>query len=163
MLKRLSVVLVLFVVAGCATKAPMNPQEAREALPSAWGGKKEQFSVKGDYKSTVRKLKRLSYSCFNKTVQGTTQTMMSNQVYKYSYTPTVKIGDKKTELYLQYNPGGLQLYDAPKDGSYILVMDIFNKGAGNMDVDLYTTSFWDTSSDAVKGWIRGEDEMCPEL
>lgn len=165
-----SLLTIMLLSTGCATKQAQNAQEFRKMAPANSYGKHEAFNINNSYSRAVRNFKRRAYKCLNKKVVLTTRdrntgARMGEQTL--TYTATLKVGKTRTELSIQQNVSGdgMIMGKVPRKGMFIFLADLRKSGKNKSRLDVYRITYRGTNGmvSAVKNWASGKSLACPDL
>lgn len=166
---RLLMLLTLLLalnLTGCVGAMPQTADEFRKALPGAFMGEHEVFEVNRNYKQVGKTFQKMAPKCLDIKIKTVSQTTTSYQVIVAKYTPTVVIGKKRAELHLQekHEQGVMNIYDEPKAGHYLLVVDATPIGKNRTRIDFYRPSMGrEALYKAIRGWATGKNVGCPDM
>ena len=161
--------MIVLISTGCAAKHAQNNQEFRQMTPSNSYGEHKVFTINNSYSRAVGNFKKRANKCLNTSVVLTTQNRntgahMGEQTL--TYTPTLKIGKKKTALSIQKNVSGdgMIMGNVPANGMYILLADL-SKSGKKTRLDVYRITYMGTDQmvTTVKNWASGKSLACPDL
>jgi len=169
-MKRFIILLLLGVVSGlsgCATHIPQTAQEFREATAESRFATMETVVVKQPYRTVKQTFKKYSDKCLDRAVEVTSCVNNACSTSTREYTPTLLTTKPGFEMYLQLdmsNAISIGANDPPKNGMYILVVDVTPVDKKSTKVDLYSGKWgFSTIKKAVKGWATGKVKGCPDL
>lgn len=156
---------------GCAGKMPLTADEFRQMAPGASfmgmkTGGKETFEVERSVAQVAGTFNKMADKCLNKRIKSVESGYMYHSVVVTKYTPTVKIGKNRAELYLQYEheKGVMKVYEMPKNGYFLMVMDATGIGKDKTRIDFYRPSIGHQNVvKALHGWATGKNVGCPDL
>jgi hypothetical protein len=154
------------IFSGCAGKMPLTADEFRQMAPGATFGGKETFEVKRSVGKVAATFKNMASKCLNKRVKSVESGYMYHHVVVTKYTPTVKIAKNRAELFLQFEheQGVMKVYDMPKKGYFLMVMDATGTGKNKTRIDFYRPSVGHKNIiEALRGWATGKNVGCPDL
>lgn len=154
------------LLSGCAGKMPQTANEFRQMAPGATFGGKETFEVNRSVGNVAGTFKKMANKCLSKRVQMVESGYMYHHVVVTKYTPTVKVSKNRAELYLQYEheQGVMKVYEMPKNGYFLMVMDATGTGKNKTRIDFYRPSVGHQNIiEALKGWATGKNVGCPDL
>ena len=161
---------IMLLSTGCAMKQAQNAQEFRKMTPKNSYGKLETFKINSSYSKAVRNFKKRANKCLRTklvltTTNRNTGARMGEQTL--TYTPTLKIGKKRTELSIQKNVSGDGMIagKVPKNGMFILLADLSKSGKNKSRLNIYRITYMGTNemASAIKNWASGESLSCPDL
>lgn len=169
-LKPLFLALPLFM-SGCANfHVAQNADEFRSDVIKDPRYKHEQYEVNRSFSKVAKTLKEKSEEClnysFDRTLSYRMGTTTGANVSHITYSPTFKSSENNAELYVQMDITGdaTLMYTPPKGGMYTLVADLEEKTTSTTQVELYYGSYKAAIlPNAVKSWIDGKTEGCPDL
>jgi hypothetical protein len=162
------VVLIIptLFMSACAGKMPQTADEFRQGAPTAFMGKLETYEVNRSAADIGKTFQKYAPKCLDVRIRTTSQTNMSYQVILAKYTPTVIVGEDRTELHLQekHEKGVIAVYKEPEAGHYIMVVDATPIGKNKSRIDFYRPAIGnDTVVQAIKNWITGDNLGCPDM
>lgn len=146
----------------CAMVMPQNAQEFRDATATAYTIKKEILVVDRSFQAVLEDFKRHYDRCLSVNVKRVSNT----SVIFTDYRPTLKVSEKKAELYLQYQHRGgvINVLKIPPGGYYALVVDIVAAGKNRTDISMFRPTFgYSALNRAIRGWADGTISGCPDL
>lgn len=163
-LRFLLTIALAAAVSGCATP-PKSAQEFRQYVGKTRWITLEKFEVKRPFRQVARTFQRRSQDCLQIRITTVSQSSRSISRTQTTYRPTVKVGRKHAELYIQAAMTGVVHIAKEADGgAYILVADAYPAGRNKTRIELYrTTMGYSTLIKAVRGWATGENRGCPDL
>ncbi len=159
-------IAIFSILTGCAGHMPQTADQFRKELPDAFMGEVEKFQVNRPYTEVGKSFQKMAPQCLDVRIKSTSQSSTSYQVIVTKWNPTVKISDKKAELYIQqqHEQGVLNVYEVPENGYYMMVVDAIPLGKNKSEVVMYRSSFGNKALiKAIKGWAAGEKIGCPDL
>lgn len=156
-------------VSGCV-KPPATAEGFRQLANSGsrWV-EVEKFVVNRPYHAVARTFQSRSDSCLRVQVTSTTSGGYRSHgtTFKRDYRPTVKVGKRRTEFYVQIHIEGTNLvrvYDEAKGGDYVMIADAYPAGRNKTRIELHRASIGhDVLSKAVRNWATGRNLGCPDL
>jgi hypothetical protein len=154
------------LAAGCAGKMPQTADEFRQMAPGAFMVQVQSFEVKRSPRDIGESFRRRAPECLNVTIRTTSSSPGSYQVIDTAYKATVIAGSDKAELHLQQKhlKGVVNVYEEPKDGHYLFVVDATPAGARAAKVQIIGPSRgYDVVVRAIKAWADGSGTACPDL
>ena len=157
---------VAVLAAGCAGKMPQSADEFRQMAPGAFMVQVQSFEVKRSPREIGETFRRRAPECLNVTIRTTSSAPGSYQVIDTAYKATVIVGSDKAELHLQQKhlKGVVNVYDEPKDGHYLFVVDAVPAGARAAKLQIIGPSRgYDVVVRAIKAWADGSSTGCPDL
>lgn len=174
-----SALLLTAIFSGCASSSsPTTPQEVRDSVGSGmFSTKKDSFVVNRPYNQVASLLQRNSNKCLNKAFNHTSTT--HNGYYMQTSTDTMyyktkfKRGRTLSTLEVKGDSDSLQssmtsaVYgEAYKDGYFIAVVDLHNKG-NKTQVDIYRGSMLmgvqEDIVNAITNWAKTGSRSCPNI
>lgn len=168
-MKILRLIVLLFLplfLTACFATYPKNSSEFRKVIPTSWGGEKISFNVKRPYKKVAATFKKYAHKCFSKDLSQEVRDKYANYTIVHRFTPTLKIGKNKLELYVQKKMKGekLDLKKFPSKGIYYVVADAYKVGKNKTRLDIYGSSMGFTGFQrGIKNWAKGSPLGCPDL
>lgn len=162
----LSSAIITIVLSGCVGHMPQTADEFRKELPGAFLGEVEKFEVNRSFTDIGKTFKKMAPKCLDVRIESTSQTSTSYQVIVTKWNPTVKVTKQKTELHIQqlHEKGVMNVYEAPKKGYYMMVVDATPLGKNKSLVTMYRSSVGNEALiKAIKGWAAGKNIGCPDL
>jgi hypothetical protein len=162
MLKTIPLALAVLALAGCAFN-PMTPDEFRKG--TVLMKPKETFVVDRPFPVIAASLRKRAPDCLDLnlyTQQKPTIGFAGSPRHSGSSKSTVLVNGDRAELYLQVDYKG-DLARRPAGGNYYYIADAEAIGPGKTRVDIYRTAIRsDVIHEAVKGWINGTTQGCPD-
>jgi hypothetical protein len=154
------------ILTGCVTM-PQTREEFRAAVAKgAFSAKAESFVVKKNFTRVVSHLKTKTEACLNKEVHRSMMHGMYQERSRSTYRASVHTPTRnRAEFTMQvtHQPKGIGA-DAPPGGFYLMVADIEAVSPDTLQVNLYRPTLGHGGAvDAVRHWLRGDDEGCPKL
>ncbi len=162
----LTITSLCVMAIGCAGHMPQTADEFRQELPGAFMGKVEKFDVNRSYTAVGKSFQKMAPKCLDVRIKTTSQSNTSYQVIVTKWNPTVKISDQRAELHIQqlHEQGVLNVYEVPKNGYYMMVVDANPIGKNKSQVVMYRSSVGNEALvKAIKGWAAGKNIGCPDL
>ena len=151
-------------LSGCGTDQYQTPDLVR----ANDGFMHRKFTFEGSYKEAVERLQARTHECLSRQVRSHSSGPRGISV-RLDYTPTLKVGENHTELYLQMKHGGnsLVLHKEPEQGLYMVVADlkelVDNQLAGEIHYQNGLGGYGGMGNyaAAIEGWMRGTHMLCP--
>lgn len=175
MYKRLGItIFIITLLSACAVgKTPQSGSEYRKAVVGgAHGTRIDTYVVNRPYSKIAKIIKKKAKECLNKTITErhcTSTTSSTNcQDSAIIYTPTIRSDSRKTELHMQRRTepeSGIYLGGKPPaTGFYTGVIDFVPAGKNKTKVVVYSPKeYFTTTPDAVKHWVNGTNNGCPDF
>ncbi|OGW47336.1 MAG: hypothetical protein A2078_09325 [Nitrospirae bacterium GWC2_57_9] len=152
------------LLAGCS---PRNAEEFRKSIGSGTHivTTHDSFEVARPYQDVAAILRQKSGECLNVDVQVICTNCIGNRnMGKQTWTATYISTAERTEVHLQLMRTDLIQVGAPPKGDYEVLLDAKPLDKGRTKIDIYrlrpNTKF---IHNAMKGWVKGETEGCPDL
>lgn len=165
-MKAVAIIAVL-LLAGCATQAPQNAEEFRQAVPGAFLTKTETIEVNRAFRDVAATFQKRAPECLNVSVRTTSQTSTSYQVITSIYKSTVVVTKERAELHVQMEHKGsgvIMVGKVPEGGHYRLVADAYPLPGNRTRLQWYGVSVGqDVLIRAVKSWASGDNLGCPDF
>jgi len=173
--KLITIALALTVIfSGCGTVAKTS-QEFRKTANSSAFGTKESFVVNRSYSKVVNLFQKNSKRCLNKTFK--TRDYYRDNKFSRTTTDTItystkfKRGSTHSKMDVSLKSNGIKTsmfyQEIPKDGLFIVAVDITKKGANQTQIDIYrpVAVFGPNKNivNAIKAWANGTSKGCPNL
>ena len=159
-------VIVTILLSGCAGKMPQTSDEFRKELPGAFLGEVEKFEVARSHTEIGKTFQKMAPKCLDVRITTTSQSRTSYQVITTKWNPTVKVSKNRAELHIQqlHESGVLNVYEVPKNGYYMMVVDVVPTGKNKSEIIMYRSSIGNEALiKAIKGWANGKNVGCPDL
>lgn len=155
-----------FVLAGCGT--PSNTPDLLIQNVQAGGmfAKKDSFEVKRPISQVTAALKDRSSACLHKRLESSYWQNGLRHVHVEVLTPKMAVSKERTRLTVQVkdeSPNTVVVADPPPDGFYQVVVDAYPVGKGTTRVETYSMSAYDGMFTAIKPWVTGASDGCPDL
>jgi hypothetical protein len=159
------------LMSGCANfHVAQNADEFRSDVIKDPRYKHEQYEVNRSFSKVAKTLKEKSEQCLNYSIDRIFSYRAGSatgaNVSHITYSSTFKRSENNAELYVQMDISGdaALMYTPPKGGIYTLVADLEEKSTNTTQVELYYGSYKAAIlPTAVKNWIDGKTEGCPDL
>ncbi len=159
-------VMSFLLITGCALNFPKTAEEFRQAIPTAFKGMADSYTVNQPFNKVARNFKTQGAKCLDVRVEYESRTNMSYQYLVTKYTPTVIVSANKAELHVQqlHETGVLYPSEIPDNGPYLMVFDATPVSKNKTKIDYYgPDSGFDHIVKAVNGWASGTNMGCPDL
>ena len=162
--RRLSLLLLFPVCAGCAIGVPQNRQEFVTMYQDAKiFGKAEHYTIDRPAKAVVADVKEFSRKCLNVRVVDPPSYALHEAGGATTFRPKLeKGGNDTTALSLQEEYNDKPMSGAPKDGLFTLVAEIRPAGRNRTALDIYHARRGKIA-DPLKQWADGDRCACPSL
>lgn len=154
------------MLGGCGTM----PATADLLIENAKGGsmfsKKDSYEVKRPVSQVTAVLKDRSSACLSKRLTFSHWEGNLRRTHINVLTPKVTVGRDKTRLTVQVkdeSPNVIVVGNPPPDGFYQLVVDAYPVDKNTTRVETYYQSTYDGMFTAIKPWVTGSSEGCPDL
>lgn len=154
------------LAAGCAGKMPQTAEEFRQMAPGGFMVQVQSFEVKRSPREIGETFRRRAPACLNVTIRTTSSAPGSYQVIDTAYKATVVAGGDKAELHLQQKhlKGVVNVYEEPKDGHYLFVVDAMPAGPRAAKLQIIGPSRgYDVVVRAIRAWADGSGTACPDM
>ncbi len=154
------------MLGGCGSM----PKTADLLIQNAKGGsmfsKKDSYEVKRPISQVTAVLKDRSSACLNKQLTTSYWQNGLKHVHINVLTPKVDVAKDKTRLTVQVkdtSPNVIVVGSPPPDGFYQMVVDAYPVDKHTTRVETYYQSTYDGMFNAIKPWVTGASEGCPDL
>lgn len=155
-------------VSACGT-SPKTADDFRAMAPSSSFVDHEQFVVDRPFHEVARTLRQRSDACLQVTVTTSSSGGYGSNpaTFKQGYLATTTADGDRASLVVQEHIEGtnlIKVHEEPAGGYFLLVADAAPAGAHRTKIDLYRPTMGnDVLVRAVRGWMTGEIQGCPDL
>ena len=171
LLRTVSSILILTVVAGCTTAS--HYPHTRGEFVSTYGegglfNSAEHFTVDRETKSVIADVKNYAKKCLDIRVNLKRAGRYKTEKYGAPSTAPPVTFNTKVETardgstYLSVQEFGLNIKGEPPGGLFTLVAEIRAAGKNKTKVDLYHIAR-PFIANPLKQWVRGDEYACPAL
>jgi hypothetical protein len=129
-------------------------------------GKVQTLEVDRSYRDVSRTFKERAPVCLNVTMRSVEHGGSSYSNVQYTFTPSVVIAERGTNLYLQERQEGSVLIPGkmPDGGFYSVIADATPLSGNRTKIEIYTASrAYDVVVTAITGWASGQNIGCPDM
>jgi hypothetical protein len=154
------------VLAGCGSMPKTPELLIQNAKDGGVFSKKDSYEVKRPISQVTAVLKDRSSACLRKQLSTSYWQGGLKHTHTEVLTPKVAVGRDKTRLTVQMkdiSPNVIVVGDPPPDGFYQMVVDAYPADKGTTRIETYFQSGHDGMFTAVKPWVTGASDGCPDL